>query len=271
MTFTHRRRLAVSAIVAAVGCAGALALIAPAQATPAPRATGSAIAVTKVSSSNWIDQITRSEEVSYADTHWMWTAWNNPTPVPIGAAQNDYECAEFVARSMAAAGLIPGLNPNSPQNDYLNYKAPNGKLYDLLLITPLPQYNTIYAYLMDSGIGIDVGDKPALAQPGDFVVVYLGTNGEASHMGVIATAQTASSEPTVDAHNYARYHYGYHFYEPAHVVELAPNALAKVRAWAERGGPGPGQKAPTTVTPKAAIPKVIAHAGPYADPSGPQV
>lgn len=286
MTFTHRRRLAACAFVAAVGCAGAQALAAPAQAAPAPRAgatgarTGTATvrtsisaATTTITGTNWADQITRSQEVQFADTHWSWTAWNDPTPVTDGSDQNNYQCAEFVARSMAAAGLIPGLNPNSPQNDYFTYKAPNGKVYDLLLITPLPQYNTIYDYLMDSGLGIDVGDQPALAQPGDFVVTYLGTNNEASHMGVIATAQIGTTEPTVDAHNRARYHYGYHYYEPSHLVELAPNALARARAWAEKGGAAPGTSTktvqPNTAQPNTGQPNVTVR--PFADPAGPQV
>ena len=280
MTFTPRRRLAACAIVAAVGCAGAPALAAPAQAAQAPRAgaTGirtstTATTATTITGTSWADQITRSQEVKFADTHWSWTAWNDSTPVADGADQDNYQCAEFVARAMAAAGLIPGLNANSPQNDYFTYKAPNGKVYDLLLITPLPQYNTIYDYLMDSGLGIDVGDQPTVAQPGDFVVTYLGTNGEASHMGVIATAPTASAEATVDAHNHARYHYGYHFYAPSHLVELAPNALAKARAWAEKGGAAPGTTAktvqPNTVQPKTAQPNTTVR--PFADPSGPQV
>jgi hypothetical protein len=75
----------------------------------------------------------------------------------------------------------------------------------------------------------------------------------------------------VDAHNNARYHYGYHFYEPVHLVELAPNALEKARAWAEKGGHGLGQAAPRAATPKVTIPGFVAHSGPFADPSGPQV
>lgn len=267
MTHTHRRRLAVCAIVAAVGCAGAPALAAPAQAT-------------SIVGNNWVDRMTRSKEVQFADTHWSWTAWNDATPVVDGADQDLYQCAEFVARSMAAAGLIPGLNPNSPQNNYLNYKASNGKVYDLLLITPTAPYNTIYDYLMDSGAGIDVGDQPALAKPGDFVVTYLGANGVASHMGLIATAPTATAEATVDAHNHARYHYGYHFYAPSHLVELAPNALDKVLAWAAKGGAAPSTATPKrTVTPKTTVtpnPTVtpqhrLGTVIRFADPSGPQV
>ena len=270
MTYTHRRRLAACAIVAVVGCAGAPAFATAAHAAPSPSTTAGPAPV-KLGGGSWIDQVTRAAEVQFADTHWSWTAWNDPTPVADGANQDNYQCAEFVARSMAAAGLIPGLSPNSPQNDYFNYKAPNGKVYDLLLITPLPQYNTIYAYLMDSGVGIDVGDQPTLARPGDFVVTYLGTGGTASHMGLVATAPTAASEATVDAHNHARYHYGYHFYAPSHLVELAPDALYKVEAWAEKGAAAaPAQK---NATPKAPVAPNhrLGAVRPFADPSGAQV
>ena len=173
---------------------------------------------------------------------------------------------------MAAAGLIPGLSPNAPQSAYFSYTAPNGKVYDLLLISVLPQYHNIYDYLMDSGLGIDVGDDQADAQPGDFVVTYLGPNNTPSHMGLIATAQTASAEATVDAHNHARYRYGYHFYAPSHIVELAPNALQKVTAWANQHNFKYPIKTPplrvTPTTPRGS--HVQVGVGRFADPAGPQ-
>jgi hypothetical protein len=167
---------------------------------------------------------------------------------------------------MAAAGLIPGLSPDAPQNDYFDYTAPNGKTYDLLLISVLPQYNNLYDYLMDSGVGIDVGDDPADAQPGDFVVTYLGPNDTPSHTGLVVTAQTATSEPTVDAHNHARYHYGYHFYAPSHLVRLAPDALLKVWAWAAGYTWHPTAPKSGSVTQRSLVqsPAVL-------DPAGPQV
>jgi hypothetical protein len=267
VTHTYRRRLTATAIVAGVVCAGAPALAAPAFA--AQRGSTSPIGITGTEvPANWVDQITRVLEVNFAESHWNWTAWNDSTPVAFGSSQPNYQCAEFVARSMAAAGLIPGLSPDAPQDAYFNYTAPNGKVYDLLLISPLPQYNNIYAYMMDSGVGIDVGDDPAAAQPGDFVVTYLGPNGESSHMGLVATAPTAATEATVDAHNNARDHYGYHFYAPSHLVELAPNALLKVIAWAakyHKSGSGP------TTAPKAVTPNRLVNSGGFAGPIGPQV
>jgi hypothetical protein len=281
--------LAASAIVAGLLCGSATALAAPALAAqPAKRTTAVKSAVTTKSRvairsagtsgqgrmllwGSWLDQITRSQEVAFAESHWNWTAWNDSTPVADGSDQPQYQCAEFVARSMAAAGLIPGLTPDAPQSDYFNYTAPNGKVYDLLLISVLPQYNNIYDYLMDSGVGIDVGDDPADAQPGDFVVTYLGPNNTSSHMGLIATAPTATDEAAVDAHNHARYHYGYHFYAPSHLVELAPNAVLKVMAWATKYNSNDLLTMPhaTPTTPRGSHRPV--GVGRLADPAGPQV
>lgn len=267
------RRLAAACVV--LGLTGAAVISAvPANAAQVPAgasaSTSSSASLSPLGDGN---ALTRAIEVAYADTHWSWTAWNDPTPVAFGDGQPNYQCAEFVARSMAAAGLIPGLGPNDPQNDYFEYTAPNGKTYDLLLITPLPQYNTIYDYLMDSGLAKDVGDDPADAQPGDMVVTYLGYDGEASHMGLIATAQTATSEPTVDAHNNARYRYGYHFYEPAHVVKLVPNAFLEVWTWAASQWAlrGVAPLAPGATASQSQSPNQRSAFAPFGDPSGAQV
>jgi len=269
VTHIHGRRLAASAIAAGLLCGSAVALAAPALAATSAASSRTAAFTT----GGWLDQITRDEEVSFAESHWNWTAWNDSTPVTDGADQPNYQCAEFVARAMAAAGLIPGLSPNAPQSDYFDYTAPNGKVYDLLLISVLPQYHNIYDYLMDSGLGIDVGDNPAAARPGDFVVTYLGPNGTPSHMGLIATAPTASAEATVDAHNHARYRYGYHFYAPSHLVELAPNAVLKVTAWAaQHNFKNPIKTPPQHVAPTAPLGShSLVGVGRFADPAGPQV
>jgi hypothetical protein len=217
----------------------------------------------------------RDAEVRYANAHWNWTAWNDSTPVAFGADQPNYQCAEFVARSLAAAGLIPGLSPDAPQNDYFTYHAPNGEVYDLLLISDLPQYHNLADYLHDSGIGVDLGDHPELAQPGDVVVTYAGPGGTKSHTGLVVTAQTATSEPLVDGHNHARDSYGYHYFAPSHLVQLVPNALAEVWTWAleQELLHGPLQPAPapsgsgsgTTQAPR------LGTAPLFGDPAGPQV
>ena len=266
MTHALRRRLASTAIVAGLVCAAAPALSAPAfAAQPAAATAAKAHAGLTLPDT---DIITRALEVQYAKAHWNWTAWNDSTPVAFGDAQPNYQCAEFVARALAAAGLVPGLSPDAPQNDYFDYTAPNGKVYDLLLISDLPQYNNLYAYLMDSGIGEDVGDQPGEAQPGDIVVTYLGADGTPSHTGLVSQAATATSEATVDAHNNARLDYGYHYYAPSHLVKLVPNALLEVWTWAatqEAEHPQPA-KSPATTAPKQLL------RGPgLGDPAGPQV
>jgi hypothetical protein len=265
VTHSYSRRLASYAVVVGVVCAGAPALAAPAFAA---QPTSSR---TITWGGQWLDQVTRHQEVVFAESHWAWTAWNDSTAVTDGADQPNYQCAEFVARAMAAAGLIPGLSPDAPQNDYFNYTAPNGKVYDLLLISVLPQYNNIYAYLMDSGLGIDVGDDPAAARPGDFVVTYLAPDGTSSHMGLIVTPQDSSGGVTVDAHNRARLHYAYSFYEPSHVVELAPNARAKAAAWAATATAAFGPNVNARGKASGSHSRVVAPAIGLFDPAGPQV
>lgn len=276
MSYALRRRLASTAIVAGLVCAAAPALSAPAfAAQPVTAAAAAAAAKADIKlplSLPDTDVLSRALEVRFADAHWNWTAWNDSTPVAFGDAQPDYQCAEFVARALAAAGLVPGLSPDAPQSDYFDYTAPNGKVYDLLLISDLPQYNNLYAYLMDSGIGEDVGDQPGEAQPGDIVVTYLGPDGTPSHTGLVATAPTATSEATVDAHNNARLDYGYSYYAPSHLVRLVPNALLEVWTWAateeaEHPQPAP-TPAPTTVTPQQ---QQLLRGPGFGDPAGPQV
>jgi hypothetical protein len=264
---TYRRRLTASAIAVGFVCAGTPALAATAHTVQRPGGLGGM---------SWFDQLTRQQEVAFADAHWNWTAYNDPTPVAFGTGQEQYQCAEFVARAMAAAGLIPGLSPDAPQEDYFDYTAPNGKTYDLLLISVLPQYNNIYDYLMDSGVWTDAGDDEPDAQPGDIVVTYLGPNGTSSHMGLVVTAPTATSEALVDAHNNARYDYGYHNYAPSHLVEMAPDAAIRVKLWAatyhfKYRAPAAGAS-PKLAAPKSAVKQnVLVGTGRLANPVGPQI
>jgi hypothetical protein len=274
---THglRRRLASTAIVAGLVCAAAPAISSPAFAAQPAAAHSSTVTAKDGLGPIDTDVLTRAIEVQFANTHWNWTAWNDSTPVAFGDSQPNYQCAEFVARALAAAGLIPGLSPDAPQSDYFDYTAPNGKVYDLLLISDLPQYNNLYAYLMDSGIGKDVGDQPGEAQPGDIVVTYLGANGTPSHTGLVAQAPTATSEATVDAHNNARLDYGYSYYAPSHLVQLVPNALLEVMEWTAT------EEAQHLLQPSATTPHQLFKAPGtgngtgagigFGDPAGPQV
>ncbi|GAA1959572.1 hypothetical protein [Kitasatospora viridis] len=262
------RRLAGAAL--ALTLAGAPALLA------APAAQADAVPVTAPAGIPSFNDILRGVEVDWAEQHWADTAWNDATPVAFGADQPNYQCAEYVARALAAAGLVPGLGPDDPQNDYFTYVAPNGKTYDLLLITDLPQYHNLYDYLMDSHLGTDVGDHPELARPGDVVVTYGGPNGAKTHTGLVATAQDGTNEPTVDAHNRARSHYGYHYYAPSHLVQINP--LGLLDGFADAAAPAPSAAAPAPAAnplsrlARPAAPKApAAPGGVVTGPFGPQV
>ncbi|MFB7055358.1 amidase domain-containing protein [Streptomyces vinaceus] len=212
-----------SAIILAAG-AGLLASscgIASASVTQPPAATRAGA----VSIRDW-----RTSAVEYADAHWAWSDENDKEPrVGNGANQYDFQCAEFVARSLAAAGLIPGLNADAPQSDYNYFKARNSKTYDLLLISDSPGHRSLYDFLRDFGIGTDIGDKPGRAQPGDVVVSFDKSGSGPVHTGLIAQAGDGTRQPVVDAHNNARLRctldrYSKDTNEPSipHIVKIAP-------------------------------------------------
>jgi Putative peptidoglycan binding domain/Putative amidase domain len=150
-----------------------------------------------------------SAAVQYADGHWNCTDVGCTSTVSAGSAQPNYQCAEFVARSLAAAGLVPGLGSNASQSAYGNYVAPNGKTYDLLWVgwTTSSGYNTgingLYQYLTQNGIGTDIGNvSTSQIALGDVVIYHEGDG----HTSIVVQA---GSSPLVDAHNNARYHVGY--------------------------------------------------------------
>ncbi|WP_035841765.1 hypothetical protein [Kitasatospora azatica] len=248
-----RRRLAGAALTLALAAGPALAA-APAHAAPVSAGVPT------------FSDVLRSVEVDWAEGHWNWTAWNDSTPVAFGADQPDYQCAEYVARALAAAGLVPGLGPDDSQDDYFHYTAPNGVTYDLLLISDLPQYHNLYDYLMDSQLGTDIGDHPEQARPGDVVVTYAGPGGGKSHTGLVATAPDGASEATVDAHNRARQHYGYHYYAPSHLVRIEPLGLLDGFENAQLAAPKPATKS----APRVNAPRATASQFDRMDPAGPQ-
>ncbi|MGF1432386.1 hypothetical protein [Kitasatospora sp. LaBMicrA B282] len=237
------RRVAGAALVVGLLGAGAPVLAAPAYAdSTAPAGTQVTASIPS------IGDLLRGVEVDWAEGHWNWTAWNDPTPVAFGGDQPNYQCAEYVARSLAAAGLVPGLSPDDPQDDYFHYTAPWGTTYDLLLISDVAPYHNLYDYLMDSHLGTDVGDHPEEARPGDVVVTYADLGGTKSHAGLVATAPDGTNEATVDAHNRARQHYGYHFYAPSHLIRIEPLGLLDGLAQSFAVQPGTGATAGTGTT-----------------------
>jgi hypothetical protein len=72
--------------------------------------------------------------VQFANRNWNCADASCSRTVAIGQGQPDYQCAEFVSRSIAAGGFIPGLGPTAAQSAYLNFKY-DGVAYDLLWVS----------------------------------------------------------------------------------------------------------------------------------------
>lgn len=161
--------------------------------------------------------------VSYADAAWNWI---DPAghKAPAGADPTDYqqnfECAEFVARALADEGLIPGLTENSPRTgpgSFEQYTAWNNKTYNLLNVgsdatwngIPLGYYNAgLWDYLIDTGLGTDIGSNPAQAYPGDVMFWYSGgpADGAHRHHAALVVQSGNAGDLRYDAHYNARYH-----------------------------------------------------------------
>jgi hypothetical protein len=162
--------------------------------------------------------------VVYAANAWDWKSYTGPNAgtVANGENQDDFQCAEFVSRALAAAGLIPGLNEYSPRTgagSFAEYHA-YGNTYNLLNVGSVAVHITwpidmgigynrgLYDYLIDSGLGKDIGYNTNAAMPGD-VVFWYGDNNPADgthrHHAGLLIATGNPSETFYDAHNYARY------------------------------------------------------------------
>jgi len=72
--------------------------------------------------------------IDFANANWNCANAACTSLVSVGSGQPNYECAEFVARSLAAGGLIPGITPGASQNAYYTYKY-KGTTYDLLWVS----------------------------------------------------------------------------------------------------------------------------------------
>lgn len=72
--------------------------------------------------------------VSFANANWNCATASCSSRVSAGSPQPSYQCAEFVSRSLAAGGYIPGLTSGAAQSSYLNYQY-NGAGYNMLYTT----------------------------------------------------------------------------------------------------------------------------------------
>ncbi len=152
--------------------------------------------------------VAANSAVTYADSHWNCATAACTSRVAAGSGQPSFQCAEFVARSLAAEGKVPGLSSNSSQSAYGSYHAKNGKVYDLLWVgVDVNGYDDegipgLYQYLTQNGVGTNVGNSPSKAVPGDVTFHFEGQG----HTGLLV--QTGSN-PLADFHNNARYHVYY--------------------------------------------------------------
>jgi hypothetical protein len=186
--------------------------------------------------------------VQYAETTWNWWNYTGSCCAPENSGQPDFACAEYVARSLSTQGLMPGLNtnsmqgggvdvwdtgPTSPQN--FNYYSYYGAVFRLL-DTGTSTITGLYQYLINNGLGMNVGDDPAGAVPGDVVFYsYPDQQGQFSvanmqHTAIlVATGTTPGGGDTlIDEHNVAGQHWGYAsigWYDSNHVFHLFARTL----------------------------------------------
>ena len=150
----------------------------------------------------------KNAAVAYADSHWNCATAACTSRVPAGSAQPNFQCAEFVSRSLAAEGKVPGLSSGSSQSAFGSYHAKNGKTYDLLWVgVNASGYNDggilgLYQYLTQNGVGTNIGNSPSKAAPGDVTFHFEGQG----HTGLLVQA---GSNALADFHNNARYHIFY--------------------------------------------------------------
>jgi len=127
--------------------------------------------------------------VAFAQNNWNCANVACSSRVPAGTGQPGYACAEFVARSLAAGGYIPGLGATSPQGSFGSYRG-----YDLLLTTGL-----------SSALGNILGFRKVAASASSINAAYpaFGDGGD----GYFSHAVIGVAAGTVDAHNNARQNY----------------------------------------------------------------
>jgi len=139
----------------------------------------------------------------FADSQWNCATPSCTSHVGTGSGQPNYQCAEFAARSLASAGMIP-ISPLASQNDYLSFSV-GGNTYDLLWVSskqggPLGLDDYLrYSGWQSCSSDSCVDDCSAL--------IVVGAEGAYSHAVIGIGPQLC------DAHNVARYHVPPSFYQ----------------------------------------------------------
>jgi len=166
---------------------------------------------------------------SFANSQWNCADPSCSSTVASGSAQNNYECAEFVSRSLAAGGMIPGIDKLAPQSSYSNYKA-YGNTYDLLWVSNLQASGSplgLREYLIAAG-WTNCGTSASCVHECTALIVT-GSEGAYGHTVVGVGNQV------VDSHNNARYQVPPSFYTitdifnpPSNLGDSAANNTAKI-------------------------------------------
>ena len=155
----------------------------------------------------------------------------------LGDFQPDYQCSEFVSRALAQSGLLPGMSGGgysgvssaiaNTTNEFGDYSynsypftsagdAGNGDTdYNMLGVGTAGDAG-LYEYLLDSGIGVNIHQDVAQAEPGDVVFFYTSSMQDANreHVMLITSVLRYPSaneglggwDVLLDGHNRAAYH-----------------------------------------------------------------
>ncbi len=137
-----------------------------------------------------------SGAVTFAESHWQWAIYDNSLPqVYSGGFQPQFQCAEFVARSLASSGPIGALSPTGPATDYANVTY-SSAIYNLNLVSGL------YHFLLATGVATDVGTSLSSATLGSVIIYGNTQDGDFLHTAIVTNTTNAAS-PLFTSHNRA--------------------------------------------------------------------
>ena len=139
-----------------------------------------------------------------------------------GYWQPNFQCADFVSRALTqnhqiagvGNGGVKGVFPATPPIGTYSYQTyrftytpySSDTTYNLILVSSFKQY------LLNTGLGVNIGTNVGQAQPGD-VVIYYNSSGTATHTMIITSTVVNSSwgggggwDAYLDGHNASSYH-----------------------------------------------------------------
>jgi len=137
--------------------------------------------------------------VAFADKNWDCADVNCDSTVNAGDGQPNYQCAEFVARSLVAGGAISGLGAYDSQSSYQYYQWTDGNTYNLLWVSSQQGGSLGLEDLLQAMGWSNTGRDCSIILPG-YVIISTGADGPHSHTFVGVGSEL------IDAHNNARYH-----------------------------------------------------------------